>query len=371
MYLYYCGHQPELSKNEFAILTGDKNFEYTKNWVISEEKIDVNKASSLVFGLKILTETEFSSNSNIAQELDKYLQTANLDLPKKLGFCNLLEKNDSNLWIDLVKKNGAKKINFLHKIPTVGNFKSTKAWLFVIRLDNKIVLAQLESFFDQEFWAKLDINLPHKNLKIGIINLKLAKFLANLTQNNYVWDPFCGFGRNLIATIDTKEFFLASDQNPECVNLASKNFEFSKKYFQLENPESIHSKFFVADGLDMDLIKQETENIELSKYSILTEGTLGTSFLQRPDLRNAEVGFEKVITLWQEFLSNCAAETISEIVFCLPFYEVLEKDYILNQLSLLTSQNNYRFVEFLEKKQFLIYRRKDAFVGHLIVKLVL
>jgi RNA recognition motif-containing protein len=369
MYLYFCGHQNQLAENEFWILTGKKATLIEDKWLSSDEYLDVNLSGNLVFCLEILDNLEGNSGSKVVTQLTKRFEQTARVFSKKIGVCNLIPVLREKEVINLFKDFGGKKINTISTIPTFGNFKHTKNWVFLLPLADKIYIAELKNHFNQEFWADLDINLPQKNLKIGIINLKLAKFLTNLSTNSKVWDPFCGFGRNLLVGLGLKTDFVGSDLNPNCVNWSQENFDFAKKYFDLEVKPVETEKFFVAASSDLEAVTQNTSGLDLSQFSVVSEGSLGHNFEAKPNPISAKNEWENLLDLWSGNLKTFAKFEIKEVVFCLPFFDVLEPKFIQNSLESLIENSNYVQFEFLNSQKFLVYKRPQAFVGHLIVKL--
>lgn len=442
-YFYKLGHQPELSLREFESKTNsDSNF-YNQSWVLSDQKISVNKLGSMIFRGKVLAEFDLENQSKLLKELDlnispllqRFKEKEGLSL-KKIGLSQYYKEKEENPLrkkfytflskkvFNLLKESGSKKVNSLELgvLPSFGNFKNTKHWLIFFNIGKKLFLGYVEEYFDQEFWAEMDQKLPASEMKKGLINLKLARTLLNFSSQKVIWDPFCGLNRNLIAGIDQKDQFLASDIDEECLPGAQKNFIFAREFFakklkekrdlEMQSNLELESK---DSEKNIETQKEESENkeietkteknitkkvsilepklgvlkgiktlkannlskinfgrdIDFSKVGIVTEGHLGRNFASFPDDNMIANEFAIVSKIWQEVLAEAQKLQIPEIIFCLPFYQLPKKKIYPDFWSNLTYHNDYEFEHLGMNKKFLTYARKDSITGHFILKVVL
>mgnify|MGYP003731411763 CR=1 FL=1 len=263
-------------------------------------------------------------------------------------------------------------------MPNFGSWKSLKQWFLVIPLNDYWLVGRVDTYANQEFWSVLDLELPHKSLKSGIINLKLARSLLNLTKKSVVWDPFCGQGRLIVAGLDLKQKFLASDIATNCI------LETQLNYLQAKQIWSKNWQYFHLNGnfLPAELVTEVLDARTLSKsknfdtssdLAIVTEGYLGTNFTQPPSLQNIQTELQKLIELWSEVIAQASQLKISELVFCLPVYlrSKESKQKVWPQFQdLLIKKTNYRLCYLCNQKPGILYSRPKSLVGHWIVKLV-
>jgi tRNA G10 N-methylase Trm11 len=367
-YIYRLGHQPEFGANEFKFLTGfDPEF-YNHNYLFSNQDLAVNKTGALVFKAEIITTTS-RDQVNFKNFLTDNLKKAFELFPaKKIGIALPNSELNEKQIILMAKTIGYKKINLLSpgKEPTIGNFINTANWLIALELENNWVLARVTEFSNQEFWSLLDQQLPITDMKRGVINLKLARTLMNFTDSKKIWDPFCGVGRNLIAGIDLKKEFIASDISPECLPEAIKNYNFSLDFYPNNQDQAKLKDIFEADITTLN-----SDNTGLfNDFSISTEGYLGHNFTNKPTFKEMQQELKKITSLWQLALKNFETLKITEIVTCLPFY-YYQKEYVKLDLESLLTDTKYKYQLFINSKKSLFYRRKDSFVGHQVIKLKL
>jgi tRNA G10 N-methylase Trm11 len=380
-YFYKLGHQGQLGVSEYQALTGEQVLESNHDWFLADSKVNVNATGSLVFGGTILGQIDLSSfdpssrltNDQILalyKQIEKFVKPANTENElKKVGVTmpGFFDKR----FLNYLKDAGCKKVNLLAPgvIPTIGNLKNTKVWLAIFIFQKSLVVGKIETYFNQEFWGDLDMDLPEKDMKRGIINLKLARTLMNLTNKRIVWDPFCGLGRNLVAGLDLKDEFVASDIDPACLPGANKNLEFAQQYFNKFgfNELARRGSIFSLDATRLDRIKDQ----DFANLAIVTEGFLGYNFTRKPTRQNILEQFEEVKQMWKKVLQASNYLGIKEVVFCLPFYNFESQTLLPTFLESLINGTNYQYQKLFGDQKYLCYARKDAFVGHFILKVSL
>lgn len=378
-FFYKLGHCRELAITEYSFLSGDQNYLVNKDWLLGSEFIHVNLTGSLVFGGTILglvdLTKDFSKVLTLLQENLILLKESKPDT-KKLGL--YLPKIYQLEGLRLAKQIGFRKINLAQQLPNFGSWKSVKQWFLVIPLDRYWLVGKINTYANQEFWSVLDQDLPHRDLKSGIINLKLARSLLNLTKKSVIWDPFCGQGRLIVAGLDLKRKFLASDMAINCVLETQSNYLQAKpiwskywKHFQLSGnflPASL-----VTEVLDARTLSKSRNFYASSNLAIVTEGYLGTNFTQPPSLANIRTELQKLFDLWSQVITQANQLRISELVFCLPVY--LRSKDVKQKLwpqfhHLLIKKTNYNLYYLNNHKPGILYSRPKSLVGHWIVKLV-
>lgn len=365
-YFYKLGHCPALGVVEFASLSGEKIFMRDSEFILSNKLIDIQVTGSLIFQGKIYKILE---NENLDQDTI-FEETRNVFKSSKVGICIFTKKKFSDkIVLQSLKKQGYKKINLLNnKLPSIGNFLNTKNWFILFSFQEKLVLAEIEKYFNQEFWSHLDLHLPIKDLKRGQINLKLARSLANLTNQKTFWDPFAGIARNIIAAIDLKENFVASDIDKIAVLQAKQNYKFAINFFE-ERGFRIKNKKAVFFSKD---ITKSFNKLDLDLPStVVTEGYLGTTFKRPPTRQEIEVELEKIKEIWTRALANFKELKIQEIIFCLPFYVYNKKVILPNFIYQIAKKNNYTEAIFYNNQNKILYKRPGSQTGHWVLKLVL
>jgi hypothetical protein len=364
-YFYKLGHCQPLALAEFASITGSDDFQSSNGFLLSSKFVDVKKTGSLIFSGEVLASVssfDFFKN-NPLMDLESVFES------KKLGLAILSKKNlKDNLIFKTLKSQGYKKINLLrNKIPTIGNFLSTKNWLILFEFQESLILAKITNFFDQEFWSDLDMSLPIRDLKRGQINLKLARSLANLTTNEVFWDPFCGISRNLISAIDLKTDFLASDIDKVALSQAKQNYKFAVDFFAKRSFVNVKRKpIFFSKDISKSFSKLD---IKLPK-TVVTEGFLGQTFQSPPSLHEINQELEKVRKIWSGALFNFKELGIQEIIFCLPFYVHQKKLILPDFIDSLAAIFNYKQEFFYPDQNKILYKRKASNTGHWVIKLV-
>jgi hypothetical protein len=367
-YIYKLGHCVPLCAEEFLVLTQSKPDEIlvSGGYLFSNKLLDVNLSGGLIFGGEILEQLPFKSENKLVvlDKIENILKKASVvgeNEYKKTGF-SLDFPFDLTKLLKITKKYGVKNSVLLcEKTPNIGNYKSMKTWLVQIKLDNQTIIFKIQSYFNQEKWAKLDGSLPKGDMKRGIINLKLARSLNNLTTNPIIWDPFCGSGRNMAASYDVKEKFYLSDNADICVEIeVPVNYDFLCK---LENKKAVLEKVFLSSAEEFNNPVPTSE-----KFAIVTEGWLGTNLHgNKVSIELLKKDFQILAKAWRTIIYKAhQSGQVTDIVFCLPYHInwQSESDDFLNQVSSWLQNTDY-------KLQFppVIYSREKSNVGHAVIHL--
>ncbi len=348
-----------------------KEAEFNDHFLLSDRYLDVNKTGSLVFsGINICSYpiSRESGNKDFWQtKLDFDLAKTFSEVPKKLGVATTKDFKIKEI-VDLFKKLGVKKVNALKpgKFPNFGNFRNTPNWVIFYKLKGQVYFAKILDYYNQGFWSELDLNLPKNDMRRGIINLKLARSLNNLTNKKIIWDPFCGVGRNAISSLDRKDRFLLSDIDLEGIKDAKINLDLAReKYFQ----NSVSIDFETKDATKVEQFNFLTR-VNPQDLAIVTEGTLGTNFGSFPGFQTINLEWAKVFSLWKKIITKAEKIGISEIIFCLPFYQYQNKKIMpeKSQTMSLIAGTNYCFVSFGSRLG-VAYIRESSITGHYILKL--
>ncbi|MGL4757913.1 MAG: hypothetical protein ACRCXZ_01130 [Patescibacteria group bacterium] len=329
-FAYKIGHNTELSINEFFTLTNDSSFTFNKNYIFSNIDLDIDKLGSIVFKAKI--------------------HNGYPPMPKKVGFVSTEKKG---IVMNKLKALGAKKINLIEKLPNIGQVKYVKNWF----IDHKDFVLEIIQYFNQELWSTLDMDLPAKDMKRGIINLKLARTMNNLTNLSRIHDPFAGLGRNAIASFDQDREFVLSDIDPSTEKLILDNLKFVQNFSTLKCKVN---KVFIEDAT---FIKEEFDN----DYAIVTEGYLTDSAHSELYLNQIESRLREIQDFWLNTLEKWSElNHLKEIIVTIPFFINNTKNHFWDIKKDLPNQ--FEHVPFFNS-DYIFYKRSNTRIGHMIVRL--
>jgi tRNA G10 N-methylase Trm11 len=359
-YIYKLGHCSSLAQAEFAILS-ESDYEADNIWLHSSYQLNVNQTGSLVFGAEVIASVSQFDETEILSKISEHLEA---NPSKKIGL--YLPRVNTKAIFTAVKPH-CSKINLSTKLPNFGHWKQTNNWLVLIPFKERYIIARINSYSDQEFWNKLDSALPEADMRRGIINLKLARSLLNLTSQKNVWDSFAGQGRLLAAGMDLKDNFWASDLDTRVISQLNRNLSAASEYWKNTtlNKQTIENIAQVKEVWDQDATRISLSKFE-TDFAIVTEGTLGQNFEKPPTMDQAREQVFKVNKIWHELVDNYTDSSLQEIVGCLPFYPKLN---FVPYYGFLDTPN-WQLVELSRKYQTLLYNRPDSLVGHMIFKLI-
>jgi hypothetical protein len=218
---------------------------------------------------------------------------------------------------------------------------------------------------DQQYWTELENTLPNTDISRGVINLKLARTLLNLTNNTKIWDPFSGQGRVICSGLTTKKSFFASDIDKTVLPQLEENFDAAFDYLlNNKKPDQILNLATLDQSWTEDA-KKNNSNIDANtdNLAIVTEGHLGIN-PSKKSITHPQALQEstQIDYLWQGLLTKSKLLGIKEIVGCVPFYP---------QIGFIPK---YEFMngEFYNISfEPINYSRPKAQVGHLVFKLTM
>lgn len=322
-YLYKLGHQPYVSVLElkqFINPEGSLKAGELGKFALSNDCVEIDKLGGTIARLRVVESTEDLETNYLkflTQGVEKELKNSKTN---KIGiFSNAVLR--SHKTILACKELGAKKINVLSQntFPSIGHVKSALTWFGLLRTKTQLLVCVIEEYSDQETWQALDRKIPHNDMKRGIMNLKLSKILMNLTDDEVIWDPFCGLARTLIGGIQTKKELIGSDRDGFILNDAHENYN---KAFEILNnrddkPEKPLIKLFAHDVtkvIDYQLLPKDG-------FSIVTEGYLGPGLNKLPDDQLRYTLNQETVRLWTAFFEKLANTNVRDIVFCIPAYK--------------------------------------------------
>lgn len=389
-FFYRLGHCFELSRTEYnSLSTSEKDLSDSK-WILGQKELDVNRSGSLVYGGLLLKSWKDDNdfNNNYSSIIKTLLPTLQKERPSKRIGLVYLSIDQKKTLLYLAKKFGYKNVAFLNypKLPNFGHWKQSKNWLIVFETSKyrqyprNIHLGLITSYANQQFWARLDMGLPHGDMNRGIINLKLARSLLNLTEYTTVWDPFAGQGRIATAGLDIKKNYILSDIDESCLVDIEQNFSFAKSYWTknqnflgLNNKSPLASLLSSPIKLNATCVESSDFNYDFSKLAVVTEGYLGKNFIKVPTKNQMVKEWEYLYKLWNDFLKVCGKLMIPEIIFCLPFYQAKKSFFWPPNIEKIILGTRYDFVVISNdlQKRGISYSRSKSITGHYIIKLKL
>jgi tRNA G10 N-methylase Trm11 len=153
--------------------------------------------------------------------------------------------------------------------------KQKVAEFILLQEENNIILAETLAVQDFEMWNKRDFQRPWSNTKKGMIPLKVARIMINLSgisgDNGFsktLFDPFCGMGTILQEGLSMKFMVLGMDNDSKSVEMAKKNIDWYCNSFNITNK----SQILKGDATHAD------ETLKNKVDLIVTEPYLGPAF---------------------------------------------------------------------------------------------
>jgi tRNA G10 N-methylase Trm11 len=281
-----------------------------------------------------------------------------LEIKKYVGIV-LTKDSPYTETLKALKTVGAKKIAFIKKEPSIGDWKRSHMIFTNAYFDTGRVSLRIVQYFDQDALAKLEGTLPHIDMHRGQIGLKLAKTLINLTQYTDIIDPFCGLGRNIIAGLGVITSAELSDMDPKAMIQSRANVEYALNKLKITVPLTYAEQ-------DASLILPANP----ANQAVVTEGWLGDNHMHYSTNAVALGNTQKVFSVYKKSIERWSQLGVAEVVLCMPFYPNLPKltPDIEEQFNKIISGTNYTITT-PGNHQFIRYARPDTFVGHLIVRL--
>lgn len=369
-YIYQLGHCPELSLQEISFLTSQNlnslNADLKSKLALGKESLDCNSLASVVWSAQVLASVPVNGENwnELNENLAIVLDTTKL---REIGFfTNFPVSSKSKNEIYEILKSKCKRVSMLIALaPNYGYWKKTKHWYGIIRFNGNFNLIKIESMADQQYWNELEASLPKTDLARGVINLKLAKALLNLTNNTKIWDPFAGQGRIVCVGLKSKKHFFTSDIDKTVLGDLEENFDAAFEY-ELKNkkPDTVLQLATLDQNFAEDAQKNKTIlDASPENMAIVTEGHLGFN-PSRMDIKKPKATDEstKIDYLWQGLLAKSKSLGIKEIVGCVPFYPQIK---YLPKYTFMKDNGYSLAFEPVE------YSRAKSQVGHLVFKLVL
>lgn len=234
--------------------------------------------------------------------------------------------------------------------------------IVIVKVENEFIFFQTQCVQDINYWSKKDVGRPFVDDRLGMLPLKVARMMINISLaviprlpafggktgilNLSLLDPFCGMGSILEEAIDVGfKNVIGSDINKEVLTKCEKNLkwfiDFSGKNVNLKVINSDAAK--ISEKLDekIDLIVTEPFLGDARKLKRINELTNLRFKDQAPknmalEIKNIVKGLEKMylgaLKDWQKVLKKesviCLVVPEIEVekhVFKIPFVEICGK----------------------------------------------
>jgi len=261
----------------------------------------------------------------------------------RLNFYNF-SKNDFETAINIIReqKKAYKQKNILIKfvgdinMPFV-NTASSKKYLqkqipeFNITFDDSkklYVLTRTLGVQNFDLFETLEFNRPERDMKIGMMPIKLAFImlnLANLKKNDGFWDPMCGVGTLIMAGILKKLYSYGSDVNFIALAKAKHNIDWLLKTGLTNSAKFRIFKFDIFRNPKNNKILRDI--IRFGRFdAIVTEGYLGKP-RKKPFVNKRQLNMQlrEIEKLYSAFLKTVSRLIFpgKRVVFTVPIYKTI------------------------------------------------
>jgi len=320
-YYFILGKNPKLSIAEISSIIKDDSFEYKQPNLLFLNTTEINALNLIkhlggtikigkIIGnispygrppegrkklddlselvLKELKDEEgkiFFGISDYANHSPKDIKHAAMNIKKDL------KKLGSVRWVTSKEKILSSVVVKTNKLLTRG----AEICLFKNGLVGKTLAVQEFGEFEKREFQK-----PERDILRGMIPVKLAKIMINLSEANKsaaILDPFCGTGTVLIeAMVAGHKKIIGSDNDAKAINQSSKNIHWVRENYELEN---------IDVGLFISKAEEVSKEIKLNSVdAIITEPYLGP--LQRGSESKEQI--KKIINELSELYLNSFKE---------------------------------------------------------------
>ncbi len=142
-------------------------------------------------------------------------------------------------------------------------------------------VAQTLGVQDIENFSARDYDKPFVDKEMGVMPIKLARIminLANIKENQLLWDPFCGSGNILLEGLDLGYKVLGSDIDAKSLDGAKNNIDWAVKRFKYKNGGKVSY---------LDILNPTKSKLDMIKNSDLG-GIVCEPYMGKPQRRVLE-----------------------------------------------------------------------------------
>lgn len=239
-----------------------------------------------------------------------------------------------------------------------------------------VLIGCTQAVQDIEGYVRRDESRPVRDLKVGMMPLKLAQMMLNLAEcstGSRILDPFCGMGTIVQEGIRLGFSMVGSDIDQKMVSATQKNMDWYCSQAALEQ-------------CDWRVVQSDAASVHRviggSVEAIVSEGTLGPLLSSRPTERQQAANFTKLSSLYRQVLPNLANILArgGRLVMTFPVYfseksddplllpvldEIEKMGYSLHTYDDSTALTHGGYT----RRGTMVYRRPDQFVGREVVVL--
>lgn len=168
--------------------------------------------------------------------------------------------------------------------------------LFVFTGDLMYV-ALTEAHQDIEWYSKRDIGRPARDMRVGMMPIKLSQMLLNIAMvpgGGRILDPFCGLGTLIQEGVLMGYEMIGSDLSSEMVTATNNNMQWLSSHFSSSHKLPGAYSCFQSDA------RVIVRHVSGSVDAIVTEGYLGPLFSSSPTLLDIEHAFADLSVLYKK-----------------------------------------------------------------------
>ncbi|MFA4931216.1 MAG: DNA methyltransferase [Patescibacteria group bacterium] len=363
-YIFIIGKNPSLSLAEIKARLADPLLSIlTENTVLLKLNQEITNPQQLLDTMggtiKITNYECHTTNENINAEIFQLLNT-NFLQKRHIGISYYTQNkkrppNIFQLKKDLKKAGINKRFIFDREklILNAGTIKKNKLLskgmeLVIIPTLHGTYFSQTLAVQNVDRYTKRDYGKPKPDPHAGMLPPKLAQIMISLAQlknNDTIYDPFCGSGTILQEALLQNYQIIGSDISEKAIVHTRENLKWLIKNFQLNFPDYRHlieKNIFTADASHYRL----PHPVE----AIVTEPFLGPAMRQLPSPVQARQYLENLLPLYSQFL-NISVNNVNptgKIVMVLPRFQTTDQEipFPLSRLldqKLLSYYNQIRF----------------------------
>ncbi|MFH0854539.1 MAG: DNA methyltransferase [bacterium] len=256
----------------------------------------------------------------------------------------------------------------------------------IIDIDNKIYIGETEIVQNYMEYSKLDYGRPLRDARAGMLPVKLAKIMINLSGaeiENTILDPFCGSGTILQeALIIGHKKIIGSDFSKQAMENSEKNIEWLKKNY----PEITKEKDLLLINTPVEklsgAIKKETISAIVTEPYLGPPIRKGVLFDIQKIIKNLSKVYLKSFIQFKEVLKNNGVVVMIWPIFkddngiykFMPIMKEIEemgfKKVDLLPIELMEYVKKKYGQNIVSKRNTIIYSREDQYIKREIVKFI-
>jgi tRNA G10 N-methylase Trm11 len=225
--------------------------------------------------------------------------------------------------------------------------------LLIIKGDGALFVGKTVAVQPYETWSMRDYNRPHADAKSGMLPLKVARMVVNISlstpmnspdlRQKTIFDPFCGMGTVLGEAYALGCRVIGCDISEKSILWAKDNLEWQKKTYP--SSKGSVAKLFVGDAVHVSEVLAPE-----SVHAIVTEPFMGsTDIANTPSVDAAKV--KNIIKGLEKLYIGCLRDWYKllvpkgRIVIALPSYAISERTYFVKKVVDMCENLGYTIVD--------------------------